>query len=86
MNQFERMWIEAVRAAALSESLGNVVDAMNNSADGPTMKDWTTGVQGRAEALYEVMLNGRPTAISETTVGGSGDSLGMRPAESTGGV
>lgn len=33
MNQFERMWIEAVRAAALSESLDVVVDAMNNSAE-----------------------------------------------------
>ena len=65
MNQFEQMWIEAVRAAALSESLDHVVDAMNNAADGPTVKDWATGVQGRAEALYEVMLNGRPATIWE---------------------
>ena len=34
------------------------------------MKDWTTGVQGRAEALYEVMLNGRPATIWETGAGG----------------
>ena len=60
MNQFERMWIAAVRAAALSESLADVVDAMDNSADGPTMKDWATAVQGRAEELYLLMRNGPP--------------------------
>ena len=66
MNQFEQMWVEAVKAAALSESLDDVVDAMNNAADGPTVKDWATGVQGRAEALYEIILNERPVSGRES--------------------